>query len=308
MAFETTTEQVLDGVRLDGETAIVTGASTGLGLETSRALASAGAHVVLGVRSDEKGEAAAATIRERVPGASLEHGIVDLASLATVRDFAAAFLATHDRLDILVNNAGVMYTPFERTVEGFELQFGTNHLGHFLLTALLAPALLAAVPARVVNLSSGGHRSSDINWDDPNYETRPYDKFESYGQSKTANILFTRELEHRFGSHGVHSYAVHPGVIMTELSRYMTRDDLKELGERAKASPSGGLQFKPIEAGAATSVWAAVAPELDGHGGAYLVDCEISDEDAEWTRDAGAATRLWTMSEGLVGQVFAAQN
>ena len=305
MAFETTTEQVLDGVRLDGKTAIVTGASTGIGLETARALASAGAHVVLAVRSDEKGSAAAATIREQVPDASLEHGVLDLGSLATVRAFATAFLATHDRLDILVNNAGVMYTPLERTAEGFELQFGTNHLGHFLLTALLAPALLAGAPARVVNLSSGGHRSSDIHWEDPNYATRPYDKFESYGQSKTANILFSRALDRRLGPHGVHSYAVHPGMIRTELSRHMTRDDMTELMARAKAGPSGGLpQYKTIEAGAATSVWAAVAPELDSNGGAYLVDCEVSEEDAEWTRDEGAADRLWTLSEGLVGQGF----
>ena len=305
MAFETTTDEVLDGVRLDGKTAIVTGASTGLGLETARALASAGAHVVLAVRSDEKGEAAAAAIRERVPDAQLEHGIVDLGSLATVHAFAEHFLASHDRLDILINNAGVMYTPFERTTEGFELQFGTNHLGHFLLTSLLAPALLAGAPSRVINLSSGGHRSSDILWDDPNYETRPYDKFQSYGQSKTANILFTRAFDRRFAAQGVHAYAVHPGVIRTELSRHMSRDDMTELMARAKAGPSGGLQYKSVEAGAATSVWAAVAPDLDTNGGAYLVDCEISDEDAEWTRDDGAADRLWTMSEGLVGQPFA---
>ncbi|MCU1377120.1 MAG: short-chain dehydrogenase [Acidimicrobiales bacterium] len=307
MAFDTTTDQVLDGVRLDERTALVTGASTGLGLETARALAAAGAHVVLAVRSEEKGEASLATIRERVAGADVTYDLLDLASLASIRAFAERFLATHDRLDLLVNNAGVMFTPLERTAEGFELQFGTNHLGHFLLTALLAPALLAGAPARVVNLSSGGHRSSDILWDDPNYRARPYDKFESYGQSKTANILFTRELERRFGDHGVHAYAVHPGMIVTDLGRYMTSEDRHELGERFKRSPTGTRPaYKSVEAGAATSMWAAVAPELDGHGGAYLADVEISDDDAPWTRDAESAARLWALSEELVGQPFPA--
>jgi NAD(P)-dependent dehydrogenase (short-subunit alcohol dehydrogenase family) len=307
MAFDTTTDEVLDGVRLDGRTAVVTGASTGLGLETARALAVAGAHVVLAVRSHDKGEASLATVRQRVPGAELAYELLDLASLASVRAFAERFLATHDRLDLLINNAGVMFTPLERTAEGFELQLGTNHLGHFLLTALLAPALVAGAPARVVNLSSGGHRSSDIHWDDPNYQSRPYDKFESYGQSKTANILFTRELERRFGDHGVHAFAVHPGMIVTDLGRYMTSEDRHELGERFKRSPTGTRPvYKSVEAGAATSVWAAVAPELDGHGGAYLADTELSDDDAPWTRDAASAARLWTLSEELVGQPFPA--
>ena len=304
MAFDTTTDQVLDGVRLDGRTAVVTGASTGLGLETARALASAGAHVVLAVRSDEKGAATIATLQERVPGASLEHGVLDLTSLASIRAFATWFLGGHDRLDLLVNNAGVMFTPFERTADGFELQFGTNHLGHFLLTALLAPALVAAAPARVVNLSSGGHRASDIQWDDPNYETRPYDKFESYGQSKTANILFTRELDRRLAPHGVRAYAVHPGMIPTDLGRHMTKDDVATLGEKFKASGGARPAYKSVEAGAATSVWAAVAPELEDRGGAYLADCEVSDDDAPWTRDAGAAARLWALSETLVGERF----
>ena len=307
MAFDTTTDQVLRGVRLAGKTALVTGATTGLGLETSRALASAGATVILGARSEDKAEAAKATILEQVPGAALEHVIVDLTSLASIREAAANVLARHDRLDLLVNNAGVMFTPFERTADGFELQFGTNHLGHFLLTALLMPAITAAAPSRIVNLSSGGHRASDILWDDPNYETREYDKFESYGQSKTANILFTRELERRFGPAGVHAYAVHPGMIVTDLGRHMTRDDRQVLAEKFKASPSGAApQYKTVEQGAATSVWAATAPELDSAGGAYLADAEISDDDAPWTRDAEAAARLWALSEELVGQPFPA--
>ena len=238
-----------------------------------------------------------------MPEATLEHDLLDLGFLSSIRGFAERFLARHDELHLLVNNAGVMFTPFERTDDGFELQFGTNHLGHFLLTALLAPALLAGAPARVVNLSSGGHRASDIHWDDPNYETRPYDKFESYGQSKTANILFARELDARLGSHGVHAYAVHPGMIATDLGRHMTKDDVKELSAKFAASGSRPA-YKPVEAGAATSVWAAVAPELEGHGGAYLADCEVSDDDAPWTRDATSAARLWELSEHLVGERF----
>jgi NAD(P)-dependent dehydrogenase (short-subunit alcohol dehydrogenase family) len=306
MAWKTTTDEVIEGVRLDGKTALVTGASTGLGLETARALAQAGARVVLAVRTDEKAEKAKAVIQERVPDAELEHGLIDLTSLGSVRRFADTFRSQHRELHLLVNNAGVMYAPFERTAEGFEMHLGINHIGHFLLTALLAPALIAGAPSRVINLSSGGHRSSDILWDDPNFETRPYDKMQAYGQSKTANILFTRQLEKVLGPKGVHAYAVHPGMIFTELGRYMTKEDLQDISKRAAAVPGGGIKPKPIDAGAATTVWAAVAPELEGRGGAYLEDCAISDEDATWTRDADAAARLWAMSEEYMGQSFQA--
>ena len=305
MGFDTTTDEVLDGVDLRGTVALVTGASTGLGLETARALAAAGAMVTLAVRTAERGEAAEATIRERVPAAVLERGLLDLTSLASVREFAEWFSSRHDRLGIMVNNAGVMATPFERTGDGFELQFGTNHLGHFLLTNLLTPLLIAAAPARVVNLSSGGHRSSDIIWDDPNYERREYDKFEAYGQSKTANILFSVELDRRLRDRGVRAYAVHPGMIATELGRYMTRDDFRALSERAKSRPGGGFpQRKSIEAGAATSVWAATADELRTQGGVYCEDCMVSEQHAPWALDANSARRLWTLSETLVGQSF----
>ena len=305
MGFDTTTDDVLAGVDLRGTVALVTGASTGLGLETARALAAAGANVTLAARSPERGDAAVATIRERTPAAALECGVLDLTSLSSVRSFAEWFTARHDRLQMLINNAGVMATPFERTADGFELQFGTNHLGHFLLTNLLTPLLLAGAPSRVVNLSSGGHRGSDIIWDDPNYESRPYDKFEAYGQSKTANILFSVELDRRLRDRGVRSYAVHPGMIATELGRYMTRDDFRALKERAKGSPSGGFPArKSVEAGAATSVWAATAPELNNDGGVYCEDCAISDQHAPWALNADSARRLWTLSEALVGHQF----
>lgn len=303
--FDTTTDDVIEGVDLSGKLAIVTGSSTGIGAETARALAAAGARVVLAARNRERTEEVAASIRESVPGAEVEVGVLDLTSLDSVRAFASWYLAEHAELHLLVNNAGVMYTPFGHTTEGFELQFGTNHLGHFLLTCLLAPALLAGAPSRVVNLSSGGHVGSDIVWDDPNFERRDYDKFAAYGQSKTANILFSVELDRRLGGRGVHAYAVHPGMIATELGRYMTREDMEALMERAKRGPSGGMpKRKSIEQGAATTVWASVAPELEAQGGTYLADCQITEEHAPWARDPDSATRLWTLSESLVGERF----
>jgi NAD(P)-dependent dehydrogenase (short-subunit alcohol dehydrogenase family) len=303
--FESTTTDVLEGVDLHGRVAVVTGASTGIGLETARALAAAGAQVVLAARDAGKTNAAAATVREQVPDAIIEVGLLDLTSLDSVRAFADELLASHAELHLLVNNAGVMYTPYGHTAEGFELQFGTNHVGHFLLTCLLVPALLAGAPSRVVNLSSGGHVGSDIVWDDPNFERREYDKFAAYGQSKTANILFSVELDRRLGDRGVHAYAVHPGMIATELGRYMTRDDVTALMDRAKRGPSGGMPpRKTVEQGAATTVWAATAPELDGQGGTYLADCQVTDQHAPWARDPRSARRLWALSEELVGEQF----
>jgi NAD(P)-dependent dehydrogenase (short-subunit alcohol dehydrogenase family) len=305
VSFATTTDEVLEGVDLHGKVAIVTGASTGLGLETARALASVGAEVVLAGRDSSRVDAAAATILERVPDAHLEQGALDLTSLDSVRAFAEWFANEHDRLHLLINNAGVMYTPFDHTAEGFEMQFGTNHVGHFLLTCLLVPLLLADPPSRVVNLSSGGHMGSDIVWDDVNFERREYDKFASYGQSKTANILFSVELDRRLADRGVHAYAVHPGMIATELGRYMTKDDFQSLMDRAKNSPSGGMPaYKTVEQGAATSVWAATAPELDDHGGTYLADAQVTNQHAPWARDPQSARRLWTLSEEMVGQTF----
>jgi NAD(P)-dependent dehydrogenase (short-subunit alcohol dehydrogenase family) len=305
LGFDTTTDEVMEGVDLSNKLAIVTGSSTGIGAETARVLAGGGAHVVLAARNRDRTEEVEVSIRANAPGAEVEFGLLDLTSLDSVRAFAAWYLSRHEELHLLVNNAGVMYTPFERTAEGFELQFGTNHLGHFLLTCLLVPALLAGAPSRVVNLTSGGHVGSDIVWDDPNFERREYDKFAAYGQSKTANILFSVELERRLGDRGVHAYAVHPGMIATELGRYMTRDDVAALMERAKRGPSGGMPpRKSLEQGAATSVWAAVAPELETQGGTYLADCAVSDEHAPWARDPDSAVRLWTLSEDLVGERF----
>jgi NAD(P)-dependent dehydrogenase (short-subunit alcohol dehydrogenase family) len=301
MAYENhpTTDDVLAGVDLHGTTAVVTGASSGIGAETARALAAAGAHVDLAVRDVAKGKAAADGTGD------VEVGHLDLTSLASVRAYARDLLDRHDRVNLLINNAGVMATPFERTVDGFELQFGTNHLGHFLLTALLAPVIVAAAPARIVNVTSAGHQASDIDWDDPNYQHRPYDKWESYGQSKTANILFSVELERRLGPRGVHAYAVHPGMIATELGRHLDAGDFTTLADRARTQGRELPAFKPVEKGAATTVWAATAPELEGQGGTYLEDCRVSEAHAPWALDPASAERLWSLSEELVGEKFA---
>lgn len=306
--FDTTTDDVIAGVDLTGRVALVTGASTGIGLDTARALAAAGAAVTLAARDAAKLAGAADTLRDRVPGAQVETGVLDLADLASVRAFATEWLGSHDRLHLLVNNAGIMFAPYGHTAEGCELHFGTNHVGHFLLTNLLMPALLADPPARIVNLSSGGHVASAVIWDDPAFETREYDKMEAYGQSKTANVLFSVELDRRLAAKGVHAYAVHPGLIVTtELGRTMTRDDYQGMMAKAKASSDSGGSGMPspktIEQGAATTVWAATAPELDAHGGAYLEDCHVGTA-APHATDPDEAARLWVLSEQIVGQTF----
>jgi NAD(P)-dependent dehydrogenase (short-subunit alcohol dehydrogenase family) len=303
--FETTTDEVLAGTDLSGRTAVITGASSGLGRETARALASKGARVVLAVRdADGKGAAALAGLREDVPGASFDVVELDLTSLESVRAAAKSVLAGNERIDLLINNAGIMAAPLGRTAEGHEMQFGTNHLGHFLFTNLVLPAVLADPPARIVNLTSAGHQSSDIVWNDVDYEHRPYDKWEAYGQAKTANILFTVELERRLAPQGVHAYAVHPGMIVTQLGRHLNRDDIKSLGERAKARGTTLPAYKTVEQGAATSVWCATAPELADTGGVYCEDCHVSENHAPWALNGDNARRLWTLSEQMVGQEF----
>jgi NAD(P)-dependent dehydrogenase (short-subunit alcohol dehydrogenase family) len=204
-----------------------------------------------------------------------------------------------------------MACPFAHTVDGFEMQFGTNHVGHFLLTCLIAPALRKGAPSRVVSLSSRGHHIAPVDFGDPNFEHRPYQKWASYGQSKTANVLFAVGLERRLGVAGVHAYALHPGAIMTELARHLVQEDIEFLRSRA---PAGGtLTFKSVEAGAATSVFAATAPELQGRGGIYLEDCHVAtvndapnalDGVKTYAFDPVNAERLWELSERLVGQRF----
>jgi NAD(P)-dependent dehydrogenase (short-subunit alcohol dehydrogenase family) len=233
---------------------------------------------------------------------------LELGSLAEVRAAAARLLAKLPRIDLLVNNAGVMACPFAKTADGFELQFGSNHLGHFLLTGLLVPALQRSRAGRVVCLSSRGHHIAPVDFDDLNFERRPYDKWQSYGQAKTANVLFAVELDHRLGAHGTRAFAVHPGAIVTELGRHLQPEDIQFLQTRSR-----GMHFKSVEQGAATSCFVATAPELAGRGGLYLEDCHVAEVDdapdalegvKSYALDRGNAARLWEVSEKLVGQRF----
>ncbi len=308
---ETTTEEVIAGIDLSGKTALVTGASAGLGIETARTLAGAGAQVVMLARDAGKLAAAIEGIRETLPDAELESQLMDLADLASVRAAGEAVRQTYPEIHMLINNAGVMACPLARTVDGFEMQFGTNHVGHFLFTCLVVPSLLAAAPARIVNLSSTGHRFGPVDFDDPNYREREYDKWTAYGQSKTANSLFSVALDKRLSGLGVNANAVHPGMIVTDLGRHLEQADIEMLQQRA-ADADSTTGFKSIPAGAATSVWAATSAELEGRGGLYLEDCHVAVPMAEgvpggfeaWALDADAAEQLWTLSEQLVGQEF----
>lgn len=301
---DSTTGDVLAGVDLTGRTALVTGVTSGLGTETARALAAAGAAVILAGRDPD---AVAAVIRElggETPGAELIPATVDLADLSSVRA-AVDGIATRP-IDLLINNAGVMYTPFARTADGFELQFGTNHLGHFLLTTLLLPNLRAAAqrsgtPARVVTVSSDAHRAHAVDLADPNFRERPYDKFVAYAQSKAANVLMTVELRNRYADSGIHSFAVHPGVCATGLSRHMSRDDFAEMKRMSAGKPGLLANLDSIPQAAATSVWAATAPGLDAESGVYLADCGIG-RAAEHALDPAAATALWELSERIIMQ------
>jgi NAD(P)-dependent dehydrogenase (short-subunit alcohol dehydrogenase family) len=231
---------------------------------------------------------------------------LDLTSLASVRTAATEIRETTSAIHILMNNAGIMFTPFSRTRDGFEIQIGTNHFGHFELTRLLTPQLAAAQAARLVILSSGGHALGDVDFDDPNWERREYDKFVAYGASKTANILHAKEADRRLQDLGIRAYAVHPGTVATSLARYMSRSDFSQLRKFAVAnsagrgeSSDGYLDFTTPEYGAATQVWAAVSPELADQGGLYLEDCGISETLAPYAHDAEHAADLWAISEKL---------
>ncbi|MEX2205235.1 MAG: SDR family NAD(P)-dependent oxidoreductase [Myxococcota bacterium] len=305
MTAHRSAEEVVAGLDLCGKTILVTGVSSGLGAESARVLAKTGATVIGAARDLEKARTALAR-------ADVELGRLDLTSLASVRAFATWLDARCAELDVLINNAGVMACPLGRTTEGFELQFGTNHLGHFLLTGLLVPKLLASAPARVVSLSSRGHLLAGVNLDDPNYERSAYDPWQAYGRSKSANVLLAVELDRRLHARGVRANAVHPGEILTELGRHLTPELIKEM--QARFAARGPMQFKPIPHGAATQVWAAVSPELEGVGGRYLEDVGIANPGsgendpfgyAAHAVDPEIAARLWTLSEKQVGQSFA---
>lgn len=306
-----TAADVLAGIDLTHKNAIVTGGSSGIGEETARALTSHGANVTITGRNTEKLATAGERLSE-VTGTSVTTGAVDLADQASVRAFAESWLATHDTLHILINNAGIMGLPLARTIEGWELQFATNHLGHFLLTNLLMDALVAAKSSRVVNTSSAGHNVAPVDLKDPNYVQRPYSPLGAYGQSKTANVWFATELDRRFADRGLHAFSAHPGGIGgTSLSRDLAPEFMDEIAA-AVAGRTGGLSdSKTLEQGAATQCWAATAAELAGHGGRYLVDCQIAQpgdniykNHAPWAYDHAGAVVLWDLSNQLLGTSF----
>ena len=300
-----TTLEVVEGVDLTGKNCYHRCIS-GAGAESARALAATGAHVILAARNMEALRDAAAWIRAEVPDAATSTVELDLTTLASVRIAAAAIQDLAPEIHVLMNNAGVMFTPFSRTADGLEIQFGTNHLGHFELTRLLAPQLVEG--ARIVILSSDGHRMSDVDLDDPNWEQRVYDKFAAYGASKTANILHMVELDRRLRGRGVRAYSVHPGVVATSLVRHMTREDFASLMRLEPPDPGQQTldvrrDFLMPERGAATQVWAAVSKELADVGSVYLADCRVREDVAPYAVDEAHAAELWDLSERLCADV-----
>jgi NAD(P)-dependent dehydrogenase (short-subunit alcohol dehydrogenase family) len=298
--FDSTAAEVIEGIDLSGKRAIVTGASSGIGVETARALAGVGADVTLAVRDTGAGERTAADITATAGNAAIHVGRLDLADQASVAAFAADWSGPLDRL---VNNAGVMALPdLQLTPEGWEMQFATNHLGHFALALGLHDALSAAGDARIVSLSSRGHLRSPVVFDDLNFTSRPYDPFLAYGQSKTANVLFAVEATRRWAGDGISANAVHPGAIAdTNLARHMDPEVLERLRS------SGTFRSKTIEQGAATSVLVATSAQLEGVGGRYFEDCneasviddptpETASGVAAYALDPGNAERLWEVS------------
>jgi NAD(P)-dependent dehydrogenase (short-subunit alcohol dehydrogenase family) len=301
----TTAREALGDRDLRGRVAIVTGGHAGIGLETTRVLAQAGATVVVGARSLDKARASLAG----VPRVEIE--ALDLFDPASVDAFAARFAASDRPLHLLINNAGIMATPLERDRRGYESQLATNHLGHFQLTGRLWPALAGARGARVVALSSRGHAYSGVDFDDPFFDRRPYDKWKAYGQAKSANSLFAVALDARGVASGVRAFAVHPGAIHTELTRSIPEQEMREL----LASPRiQQTTFKTVEQGAATSVWCATSPQLGGLGGVYCEDVDLApivapDFDGTygvrgWAIDPELAERLWKKSEEWTGVRF----
>jgi NAD(P)-dependent dehydrogenase (short-subunit alcohol dehydrogenase family) len=313
-----TTDDVLRGIDLTGKRVLVTGVSAGLGVETARALAAHGAHVVGAVRDLAKAERATESVRaQAAPGASLRLVALDLASLASVRRCADELLAEGKPFDVIIANAGVMACPKGMTVDGFETQLGTNHLGHFVLVNRIASLLRSG--SRLVNLSSAGHRYADVDLEDPNFERTPYTEFTAYGRSKTANALFAVEFDRRHQARGVRATAVHPGGIQTELARHMTREQVESLVAQINAAqPKGAAPFvwKSIPQGAATSVWAGFVADAALIGGRYCEDCHVAEVATDtsvrggvqgYALDREHAKALWRKSEEWVGERFDAE-
>ena len=317
-----TTDEVLSGVNLKGKRVLVTGVSSGLGVETARSLAAHGAQVVGAARDLKKADAATNEVRKDAAanGGSFEIVALDLASLTSVRGCANALLKKGDPFDVIIANAGVMATPFGHTEDGFETQFGTNHLGHFVLVNRIAPLLRAG--GRLINLASAGHRFANVDLEDPNFERTPYDPGVAYGRSKTANILFAVAFDSRHRGHGIRGAAVHPGGIQTELARHLDPAQLQAAIDRLskESVTTGGQPFKlkTIPQGAATSVWAAVVASAEAIGGRYCENCHVGQVVADevviedvagegvrpYALDPHNAEALWRKNEELVGESF----
>ena len=308
---ETTAAEVIHGLDLSGRTAIVTGGYSGIGLETTRTLLSAGAKVVVPAKDLSKATGALAAM----PGAITE--TLDLMDPFSIDAFAKRFVASGQPLHILVSNAGVMANPLTRDARGYESQFSTNHLGHFQLTARLWPALRRAKGARVVSLSSVGHRRAKVDFEDPNFERREYDRWVAYGQSKTANALFAISLDSLGEPDGIRAFSVHPGGVITDLIRNMSTAEVRAYGvldEHGRPIIDPARNMKTPEQGAATSVWCATSRELDGLGGVYCENCDIAlpvpGDSTElrgvrpWAMDREFADKLWNLSERLTGIFF----
>jgi NAD(P)-dependent dehydrogenase (short-subunit alcohol dehydrogenase family) len=311
-----TSDEVLRGIDLTQKTILVTGVSAGLGVETARALAAHGAQVIGAARDLSKAQAATEQVRTQASrGGALRLVQLDLASLASVRRCANSLLADGKPIDVIIANAGVMACPKSTTVDGFETQLGTNHLGHFVLVNRIASLLQPG--SRLVNLSSAGHRFADVDLDDPNFEHSPYAEFIAYGRSKTANVLFAVEFDHRHKARGVRATALHPGVIHTELSRHMSPEVMQRLIADINANQPAGaapVSWKSIAQGAATSVWAACVADAESIGARYCEDCHVAEVVTEpglrwgvrpYALDPQRAQALWRKSEEWVGERFA---
>ena len=303
---ESTADEVLEGINLSGKRVLVTGVSAGLGVETARSLAAHGANVVGTARDLNKARIAL----EKAGDPSVELVEADLASLSSVRKAADGLVAGGKKLDAIIANAGVMACPQGKTQDGFETQFGTNHLGHFVLVNRLVPLLNPG--ARIVTLSSAGHRRSDVSIEDPNFERTPYDPFMAYGRSKTANILYAVALDDRLKGRGVRATSVHPGGIQTELARHLTPELIQGMMARI-SKEAGGFRFKNVPQGAATSVWSGFVAPADAVGGHYCEDChvcEVNDDPnsrpgvMSYALNLAHANDLWRKSEEMVGERF----
>lgn len=311
LGAESTADEVLEGIDLSGKCVLVTGVSAGLGVETARSLVAHGATVVGTARDLAKARRALADAGN--PAVDLVE--MDLASLASVRKAASELLARAKPFDVIIANAGVMACPQGKTQDGFETQFGTNHLGHFVFVNRLVPLLKPG--GRIVSLSSAGHQISDVDLDDPNFERTPYQAFTAYGRSKTANILYAVALDSRLKGRGVRATAIHPGGIQTELGRHLTPELIAQMMARVNrgaGTSAPAFKFKTVPQGSATSVWSGFVASADAVGGRYCEDCHVCEVNDDTNSRVGVrsyalnlahANNLWRKSEEMVGERFA---